>query len=95
MIHLRPQAAMARSVERNRQGLPPGGFLGPPSSSHSASRISSIDTGFFSPAGDRIDGQDAIADASEAQEAKIALFSAVVRVGRRTTSFGWSKTVPG
>src|SRR5689334_7259666 len=77
--HLRLQAAMARSAERNRQGLPPGGFRGPPSSSHSASRISSIDTGFFRPAGERIEGQDAIADASDAQDARIALFSAVVR----------------
>jgi hypothetical protein len=66
-------------VERNRHGFPPGGFRGPPSSSHKASRISSIDTGFFNPAGERMEGQDAIADASDAQDARIARFSAVVR----------------
>lgn len=86
---------MARSVERNRQGLPPGGFRGPPSSSHKDSRISSIDTGFFRPAGERMDGQDAIAEASDAQDARMARFSAVVRPVWHTTSFGCSKTVPG
>src|ERR1051325_2521866 len=89
--HLPLQAAMARSVERNRQGLPPGGFRGPPSSSHRASRMSSIETGCFSPAGERSDGQEAMADASDAQDARMARFSAVVRPVWDTTSFGCSK----
>ena len=38
-----------------------------------------METGAFSPAGERKDGQDAIADASEAHEARIARFSAIVR----------------
>jgi hypothetical protein len=71
------QAAARRSVGRSRMGLPPGG--GPPSSALSASRISSIVTGAFSPSGARSDGQDAIADASEAYEARMARFSASVR----------------
>jgi hypothetical protein len=71
--------AAARSAERIRIGFPPGGVRGPPSSSHSASRISSIETGALSPVGERNDGQHAIADASEAHEARIARFSAIVR----------------
>src|SRR6185312_11664594 len=88
-------AAIARSVDRNRYGFPPGGLRGPPSTSHKASRISSIDTGFLIPAGERREGQDAIADASDAHEARTARFSAVVRAGCVATSFGCSKTVPG
>ena len=38
-----------------------------------------METGAFSPAGERKDGQDAIDDASEAHEARIARFSAIVR----------------
>ena len=41
----------------------------------SASRISSIVTGAFSPAGARNEGQEAIADASDAQDARMARFS--------------------
>jgi hypothetical protein len=40
-------------------------------------------------------GHEVIAEASEAQEARIARFSANVRDGCVTTSLGCSKTVPG
>jgi len=46
-------------------------------------------------AGDGNAGHEAIAEASEAQEARIARFSASVRSGCDTTSLGCSKTVPG
>ena len=75
------QAACARAVEKRRCGFPPGGFRGSPSSSHKASRMASMLTGIFSPSGARSAGQEAIADASEAQEARIARFSASVRSG--------------
>ena len=52
-------------------------------------------TGAFSPSGARSDGHDAIADASEAQEARIARFSARLRLGWETTSRGCSNAVPG
>ena len=52
-------------------------------------------TGAFSPSGARSAGHEAIAEASEAQEARIARFSASVRHGCATTSLGCSKTVPG
>src|ERR1700749_3440499 len=73
------QAASRRSVERRRIGLPPGGLPGPPSSAQSASRISAMVTGAFSPSGALSDGQDAIAEASEAHDARMARFSASVR----------------
>src|ERR1043165_7148939 len=57
--------------------------------------MASMLTGAFRPAGARSAGQDAIADASEAQEARIARFSANVRSGCATTSLGCSKTVAG
>ena len=63
-------------MERRRFGLPPGGLPGPPSSSHSASRISSMVTGALSPAG-ALRGQDAIADASDAHDASMARFSEI------------------
>src|SRR4030095_12051584 len=81
-------AASARWVGRNRKGLPPGGSHGLPSSTQSASRISSIVTGAFRPLGARSAGHEAIADASEAQEARMARFSANVSVGWLTTSRG-------
>jgi hypothetical protein len=89
------QAAIPRSVERKRHGFPPGGLRGPPSNSHRAGSLSSIDTGLFSPAGERKEGQGAIADASDAQEARIARFSAVVRPAWHKTSLGCPNTVLG
>ena len=71
-----PYAAIARETSRSRCGLPPGGSGGPPSRSRSASRISSMLTGAFNPGGDRSAGHDAIADASEAHDARMARFSA-------------------
>ena len=68
------QAACARAVEKRRCGFPPGGFRGSSSSWHKASRMASMRTGIFSPSGARSAGHEAIADASEAQEARIALF---------------------
>lgn len=52
-------------------------------------------TGAFNPSGDRNAGHEAIVDASEAQEARVARFSANVRFGCGTTSLGCSKTVHG
>ena len=76
-------AAARRSVERSRIGLPPGGLRGPPSSVQSASSISSIVTGAFRPLGSRNAGHDAIADATDAHEARMARFS---EMGSATTS---------
>jgi hypothetical protein len=90
-----PQAASARAAEKRRCGLPPGGLRGAPSNSHKASRMSSMLTGAFSPSGARSAGQEAIAEASDAHDARIARFSASVRDGCATTSLGCSKTVPG
>jgi hypothetical protein len=87
-------AAKALDVERRRFGLPPGGLRGPPSSLHKASKISSMVTGAFRPAGARKAGQDAIADASDAQDARMARFSEIDSEGWVNTSAGWSKTVP-
>jgi hypothetical protein len=89
------QAACARAVENRRCGFPPDGFRGPPSSSQMASRMASMLTDIFRPSGRCSAGQEAIAEASEAQEARIARFSASDRDGCITTSLGWSKTVPG
>src|SRR6201993_3494861 len=75
------QAAARRSLDRSRMGLPPGGGRGPPSSAQSASRISSMVTVAFSPSGARSEGQDAMADASEAHEARMARFSPRLRPG--------------
>ena len=41
------------------------------------------------------DGHDAIADASDAQDARMARFSARVSLGWETTSRGCSNVVPG
>src|SRR4051794_4918250 len=57
--------------------------------------MASMLTGAFSPSGARNAGHEAIAEASEAQEARIARFSASVGSGCETTSLGCSKTVPG
>jgi hypothetical protein len=51
--------------------------------------------GAFSPSGARSDGQDAIADASEAHEANIARFWPRLRPEWKTTSRGRSNLVPG
>lgn len=68
------QAAVARSVDAFRREVTRNAVQ-----FAQASRISSIETGRFSPAGERIDGQDAIADASDAHEARMARFSPAVR----------------
>ena len=52
-------------------------------------------TGAFSPAGALNDGQEAMADASDAQDAKIARFSEVESEAFVSTSRGWPNTVPG
>jgi len=54
-----------------------------------------METGAFRPSGARSDGHDAIADASDAQDARIARFSARLRPGWETTSCGCSNAVPG
>ena len=45
-------------------------------------------TGAFNPSGARSAGQEAMAEASDAQEARMARFSAIVRAGCVTTSLG-------
>ena len=52
-------------------------------------------TGVLSPSGARSAGHEAIAEASEAQEARMARFSASVRDGCATTSLGCSKMGAG
>src|SRR5581483_4468199 len=64
--------AANRSVGHRRIGLPPGGLGGSRSRSDNASRISSIDTGFFRPSGERSAGHEAMADASDAHDARMA-----------------------
>jgi hypothetical protein len=49
-------------------------------------------TGAFSPSGARSAGQEAIAEASDAHDSRIARFSASERDGCVTTSLGCSKT---
>src|SRR5689334_12132114 len=85
-------AAARRSTDRSRLG-----FLrrGPSSKARSASRTSSMETGAFRPSGALSDGQDVIADASEAHDARMARFSERLRVGWETTSFGCSNALPG
>jgi Hsp20/alpha crystallin family protein len=68
-------AATSRDVERRRVGLPPGGWRGRPSSSHRTSRKSSMVTGALRPAGARGEVQEAIADASDDQDVRMARFS--------------------
>jgi hypothetical protein len=65
-----------------------------PSSAHRASRISSILTGAISPSGARKAGQDAMADASDAHESRIARFFERLSAGSATTSRGWLNTAP-
>jgi hypothetical protein len=50
LVRRKGRTAARRSTDRRRIGLPPGGCRGPPSSSQSASRMSSMETGarFFS-----------------------------------------------
>lgn len=52
-------------------------------------------TGALSPVGALSAGQEAIADASEAQDARIARFSDIDSEGCSSTSLGWSNIVPG
>lgn len=52
-------------------------------------------TGTFRPAGARHDGQHAIADAPDAQDAKMARFFEADSEVSTSTSLGWSKTFPG
>jgi hypothetical protein len=52
-------------------------------------------TGALRPFGARSAGQDAIADASDAHEAKMARFSETDSERCVRTSLGWSKIVPG
>ena len=51
-------------------------------------------TGALRPAGARSAGQEAIAEASEAYDARIARFSEIDNVGCARTSFGSSNAVP-
>ncbi|MGY4382630.1 hypothetical protein ACVWZ3_010333 [Bradyrhizobium sp. i1.3.6] len=52
-------------------------------------------TGALSPAGARKEGQEAIADASDAQDARMARFSETESERSASTSLGWSNAVPG
>ena len=61
----------------------------------SASTISSNPTGRFAPGGSRAAGCDSTAQASDAQDDRIARFSSVVRSGSLTTSCGWLKADAG
>jgi hypothetical protein len=76
------QAAKTLEVEYRRFGLPPGGLRGRPSSWQSAASISSIVTGALRPSGARSEGHEAIADASDAQDANMVL----IGVGSRRRS---------
>ena len=81
-------ASDVRSVDFSRAGFPPGGFLGEWSRLDSASRISSIETVRFPPGMAREDGHDITAAAFDAQEARMALFSARDNVESASTSRG-------
>ena len=70
-------ASEARSVDLMRAALPPGGCRGDGSRLASASRIASIETVRRLPGIARNAGHDAIAAASEAQDARMARFSAL------------------
>jgi hypothetical protein len=61
----------------------------------SASTMLSNPTGCFAPGGSRRAGCDSTAQASDAQDDRIARFSSVVRSGSLTTSCGWSNSGPG
>jgi hypothetical protein len=52
-------------------------------------------TGFRRPGGERSAGHEAIADASDAHDAKMARFSDSVRLEFATIFLGWSNAVPG
>jgi hypothetical protein len=83
------QAAIAvRSVDLSLAGLPPGGVRGEWSKLERASRISSIDTTLFALGIARRLGQEVTAAASEAQDARIARFSALDSVASARTSRG-------
>src|ERR1700722_13717420 len=86
------QAAARRSADRSRMDLR---GRGPPSSAHNASSISSMVTGAFNPTGARSEGQDAIAEAPEAHEDRLARSSPMLRPGWETTSCGCWNLVPG
>ena len=81
-------ASDVRAVDFSRAGFPPGGFLGEWSRLDSASRISSMETVRFAPGLARKDGHDVTAAASDAQEARMALFSARDNVELASTSRG-------
>jgi hypothetical protein len=67
-------ASEIRDVDWHRAGFPPGG-RGPLSSSDRASKISSIETRWRPPGITLSEGHDVRAAASDAQDAKIDLFS--------------------
>jgi hypothetical protein len=81
-------ASDIRSVDFNRAGFPPGGFRGGWSRLDSASRISSMETALFAPGMARKDGHDVTAAASDAQEARMARFSARDKLVSLSTSRG-------
>jgi hypothetical protein len=69
-------ASDTRSVDFSRAGFPPGGCHGEWSRLASASSISSMEAARRVPGMARKEGHDVTAAASDAQEARIALFSA-------------------
>ena len=81
-------ASEVRSLDLSRTDLPPGGFRGEWSRLDSASRISSIETARLAPGMARKDGHDVTAAASDAQEARMARFSARDSVVSASTSRG-------
>ena len=81
-------ASDVRSVDFSRTGFPPGGFRGDGSRLDSASRISSMETIRLAPGMARKDGHEVTAAASDAQEARMALFSARDSVVSARTSRG-------
>jgi hypothetical protein len=81
-------ASEVRAVDFSRTGLPPGGFLGEGSRLDSASRISSMDTVRLAPGMARKAGHDVTAAASDAHDARTALFSARDSAASASTSRG-------
>jgi hypothetical protein len=81
-------ASEVRAVDFSRTGLPPGGFLGKGSRLDSASRISSMETVRLAPGMARNDGHDVTAAASDAQDARMAFFSARDSAVSASTSRG-------
>ena len=86
---LADQAAITtRSVDFSLAGLPPGGVRGEWSRLERASRISSMGTRRLAPGIARRPGHEVTAAASEAQDARIARFSALESVASAKTSRG-------